>query len=335
MRYIYYCLLTLCSLGVTAQINEKGFNFQGYARDFEGTALGNQEVTVKFSIYEQGQAATFVEEHTVTTDPFGLFGATIGTINTAVFYGLDWANRNYYLQVEVRAFGADFIEISNTALLSVPYAQAAGNGVPAGTILPFGGNKDKIPTGYVACDGSVYDQNDSQYAALFDVIGFNWGSNAGQFRVPDLRGYFLRGLSEGVNDPDFASRTFLFNNGTDIYGNDDNTGNVTGSYQFDINRSHGHITATDGPHTHVMRKDLNIAELGGLGGAIFDSQGAAVPVSQGGLALAPGGIEETHYNTSQTGYFVEQSGQHGHAVLADGGTESRPKNAYVLYIIKL
>lgn len=312
MRYVLLSFLAFLSFFSFAQINEKGFSFQGYARDFEGTALGNQEVTIRFTIYEMGEAATFVEEQTLPTDPFGLFGTTIGLVNTASFYGIDWGNRDYSLQVEVRAFGADFIEISNSPLLSVPYAQAAGNGVPPGTIMAFGGTIDKVPAGWVPCTGQVLDQTDPLYEPLFDVLGFNWGNVAGQFKLPDLRGRFLRGTDDGSGiDPD-ASARFALDGG--------NTGDAVGTYQTDEFFSHNHNGATvnDGAHAHSIRGERSGAASAGGDDIILDLDNNGIVSADFGNSTETDGVHSHNFTTNLT-----------------GGAETRPENAAVLYIIKL
>lgn len=63
--------------------------------------------------------------------------------------------------------------------------------VPIGTILPFGGSV--VPTGYLLCDGTAYPRT-GIYSNLFATIGTSFGSPDGNsFNVPDFRGQFLRG----------------------------------------------------------------------------------------------------------------------------------------------
>ena len=69
-------------------------------------------------------------------------------------------------------------------------------GVPTGTVLPFMGNT--APTGYVICDGTEY--NISSHINLANFIkeqfgSYNYFGGDGEttFKVPDLRGEFLRG----------------------------------------------------------------------------------------------------------------------------------------------
>lgn len=82
-----------------------------------------------------------------------------------------------------------------TAVISFP--------VLVGTIVAYGGGQSSIPpgSGWLLCDGSQFDQ--AKYPDLAAVLG---NSN----RVPDLRGYFLRGLdTSGSVDPDGSGRKLL------------------------------------------------------------------------------------------------------------------------------
>lgn len=61
-----------------------------------------------------------------------------------------------------------------------------------GFIKPYAGAS--IPTGYLLCNGAAISR--AQYPELFAAIGTTWGAGDGSstFNIPDLRGYFLRGV---------------------------------------------------------------------------------------------------------------------------------------------
>jgi microcystin-dependent protein len=82
--------------------------------------------------------------------------------------------------------------------------------VPTGAVMPFAMNS--APTGWLAANGTEYAKTGT-YAALFAAIGVTYGETNGaggagttHFRVPDLRGYFVRGV--GTNADGTASGTF-------------------------------------------------------------------------------------------------------------------------------
>lgn len=166
------------------------------------------------------------------------------------------------------------------------------SGLPAGTILAFGGSV--APDGFLECDGSP--QNPLLYPDLYAAIQTNWGGTPGVvFNLPDLRGQFLRGWNHGSgNDPDAAARQ-------------DSTysvvkGDVVGSYQNHEFRSHNH---GGGDHSHSLPAIWHAA-VGGFKD----------------LNNTSGEAEDTSLPSS------------GIIIATEGGSETRPKNAYVMYIIK-
>ena len=93
-----------------------------------------------------------------------------------------------------------------------------GGSVSIGSIETFAGVAAKIPEGYLLCNGQEVSR--TTYKDLFDVIGTTYGSTSGTtFKVPDLRGEFIRGFDAG--------------RGVDI-------GRVFGSWQVDEFKTHNH-----------------------------------------------------------------------------------------------
>lgn len=161
---------------------------------------------------------------------------------------------------------------------------------PVGTIVAFGGSKDRLPAGWLVCDGRDYDRI-GVYKPLFDAIGTTWGGDgANRFNVPDLQGLFLRGWSDqsGV-DPDAPFRT----NSRPGLANPGAGQNAVGSKQGDTFTS----------HTHDW--------MSGTGWAEPRDGGNRFPVAR-----------------NEAGF------EHAGPSQRQGGNETRPKNAYVLYIIK-
>ena len=111
--------------------------------------------------------------------------------------------------------------------------------VPIGTIMAYAGAVDGNAKGqlerqgWLVCDGEEYSEAD--YPELENTIGVYYGrpSRAGMFKVPDLRGRFVRGVDNGAGrDPDASSR------GASAEGG--NTGDMVGSAQDDAFKSHEH-----------------------------------------------------------------------------------------------
>ncbi|MBV5315259.1 MAG: tail fiber protein [Prolixibacteraceae bacterium] len=290
---LMFVLVTLFSMA------QNGISFQGIARDAQGMALSSKSVIVKFTI------GTFNETQTLTTDNFGVFSAVIGSVNTTGFGNLVFANVTDNLKVEV-----DGTTIYDDKFNYAPYAKAAENGVPVGSIMPWAGAVtsgnalEEVIPGWVVCNGATLS-SDGKYAKLKTVLGSSWGTN----KVPDLRGTFLRGVNngrtDGFNDPDAANRVAV---------NSGNTGDKVGSFEGDAYKSHNHTgtNSTDGAHTHTYTNYTGWAEAGG-------SYWQNIVTRSSSEAA----------NTSS-------SGNHSHTVTINnaGGNETRPVNAGVNFIIK-
>lgn len=131
-------------------------------------------------------------------------------------------------------------------------------GIPAGCILAFAGEKNRIPKGWLVCDGRVLKNTD--YPKLYSAIGTVWGgSGTPDFYLPDLRGMFLRGVSEeSNNDPDKELRKSPKEGGS----NPGNNKNNVGSIQKDEIRSHNHGI---NPPNAFMNNDANSNSVEGRG----------------------------------------------------------------------
>jgi microcystin-dependent protein len=159
------------------------------------------------------------------------------------------------------------------------------------------------------CDGSAVSR--STYANLFTAIGTGWGSGDGAttFNLPDLRGRFLRGVDpNAMNDPDANARTAINPGG--------NTGAKVGTLETDVFANHDH-TLNDPGHSH------------GVGA--YDWDNGLVPGHWlGGSSQAPDMPNTTFWSQS----LATAGSPTGITIAAAGGSETRPKNAAVTYIVK-
>ena len=161
----------------------------------------------------------------------------------------------------------------------------------AGEIRAFGGQS--CPANWLVADGTELPE--AGHASLVAAIGDLWGSTeAGKFKLPDLRGTFLRGWNQGRDgkgsDPEAAGREIP--PGAPI--NPSTKGNQVGTYQNDQFRSHSHSI------TKTARWGDKFADDIGWG-----ADNGSHP--HGGFT----------FTTDAT-----------------GGAESRPSNVYVLFCIR-
>jgi microcystin-dependent protein len=127
--------------------------------------------------------------------------------------------------------------------------------VPAGAVQAFAMNS--APTGWLAADGNEYDKTGT-YAALFAAIGTTYGETNGSggagtshFRVPDLRGYFVRG--SGTNSDSTASGTF----------------GVKQAHAFE---SHRHFVMSNGSGVAISNGNQTMQMIGNQGDNPFSYQ---------------------------------------------------------------
>ncbi len=173
--------------------------------------------------------------------------------------------------------------------------------MPVGTIIPWsGGDLTILGDHWKVCDGTPLDNSD--YKELSQVLGTNWGNDnppQGKILLPNLQGVFLRGVNgvrkEPFNDPDADAR--LKADGSKFPSGQ--TGNVVGSFQRDTVVSHDH----DINDNTVKTPDNRVGGFAGNGGA-------TASINQG---------EKSNPETSTS----------------FGGSETRPTNAYVYFIIKV
>ncbi len=133
------------------------FNYQAIARNMSGAILPNQNVTCRFTLRDISATGPIIyqEQQQLQTNQFGLFTALIGNGNVLQgnFSSISWGNSAKFLQVEFDPEGgANFLVVSSTQMVSVPYAlyaETAGNGVGGGT----GATGATGPTGATGATG--------------------------------------------------------------------------------------------------------------------------------------------------------------------------------------
>lgn len=209
------------------------------------------------------------------------------------------------------------------------------NTVPTGSV--FYVVMPTAPAGYLVCDGSLHSI--TSYPNLFAAIGYSYGGSGSTFRLPDLRGEFIRGHDGG--------------RGIDL-------GRVLGSTQADSVASHSHSASlsgtsgsggahihtasssvTDSGHQHLMPGDDQLSFANGVAGWSARSNGS---FSYDATSRSGGGAQVWLTSDSATGVTVATSvanaPAHTHDVTVNGSTsatgdaETRPRNVALTPIIK-
>jgi microcystin-dependent protein len=151
---------------------------------------------------------TFTATDTITSTKMNnIIDQTTMTGDAVIGTTLEVANG----QLKIRPQGVTSNELAENAVKTIAIEDGAVTSaklnssvilVPAGAVMPFAMNS--APTGWLAANGAEYSKVNATYLALFTAIGVVYGETNGSggvgtthFRVPDLRGYFVRG--HGVN----------------------------------------------------------------------------------------------------------------------------------------
>ena len=301
-----YALGSLTHVGYSTNGVYHGTPLNGSAALIDGT-VSNPKIAAIQPGNINGTAANYVEVGTPspkyfpynTSNPNG-YGITIHNIaNNNV-------NRAKLSKTTDLAFGGAAVgtdELRDASVTAQKLANGAivqtamGGGynlLPAGVILPWAGGLI-CPTGFKFCDGSLLYSSD--YPELFAAIGYIWTWNpteiaAGnsstfyEFRLPDLRGKFLRGaqLTRSTGGDVNSSRVSINPSGMAL-------AQGIGSYQTDDTRSHLHSLL------------LNTSGPGGSGSAHNTSDSGSAQLT-GGIATAGIAGFETRPSNIGIGYII-------------------------------
>jgi len=213
--------------------------------------------------------------------------------------------------------------------------------IPIGTVMPYIVNSSLQleVSGWFVCDGrfipSLSHLTNDEKSVLINLLYAS--GNPNYYYLPDMRGYFLRGVDGGSgNDPDHASRG--------------GWGNKLGGIQNDTLKIHNHIGILSSHHHTGVTDSIGNHNHGGFTGVsrkIDDSAPEDYPydirndLAIGGTATAVKNDPKiSHKHAISTGgahkHTFTTSGPIGDPLVIqnNGGNETRPKNIGVSYIIK-
>lgn len=227
--------------------------------------------------------------------------------------GSDTASVNLYLD-------GFYLEEANNVTNSL-------GGVPAGTILPWGG-VGSPPAGFILCDGQQVAE--ATFPELFATIGTSYntgGEVAGFFRVPDFTGRFPVG--EGDSGTTGSTSLSLGDQGgeaehqltiAEMPSHDHGAGGSTGSAG---SHSHGGGTAGGGSHTHGVP-------------VVAFSPGSGTSGAEG--TSGPNTTFQTDAGGSSHSHTISSDGSHTHTITVglegnDQTHENMPPFTTVKYMI--
>jgi len=162
-------LIALLSMGLAFAVKAQApqqFNYQGAARNSNGTPIANKNISLRISILDASATGTaqYSEVRSVTTNSIGLYAISIGstgaTSTTGSVGAVTWGTGLKFVKVEVDPDNGSNFSLAGTAqLLSVPYALYAANG-PTGPQGPAGPAGVAGPAGIQGTPGVKGDKGD-------------------------------------------------------------------------------------------------------------------------------------------------------------------------------
>ena len=259
------------------------------------STAGQERIRVEanaFTIFQNGQIR-FSESSSNGSNFVGLQAPS--SVSSNVTFRLPAADGN----------AGEFLKTDGSGNLSFSIVQ----GVPSGAVFCIA--VASVPSGYLECNGQSVSR--TTFSALFAVIGTQYGSsNSSTFKVPDLRGEFIRG----------------FDNGRGV-----DSGRSIASSQSDQNDSHTHSFSASAT---TSNKSLtgNVRKISETFAGAGTTSGVFSKLSNQNAPLTPGSPDDSPAG----GFSMDAS--HSHTLSVSGttgsqGGEARPRNIAMMYVIKV
>jgi len=374
-KYLLFCLTFLLFtsniLTSYAQTPAK-FNYQAVIRNSTGSALPNEDVDLRFQIYDAQSGGQLIYEETFAgeqTNAFGVLNLQIGgSPTTGNLATLNWGSSVFWVMIRMKPAGTgNYADISDdrTQLVSVPFAMYAANS-PQTTYTEG--------TGIDITNGVITNAAPDQTVTLTSATGINATGTYPNFTIanaaPDQT-VAITGVGVTVTGtyPNFtitavdptppgtivayggpiAPLGWQLCDGTFLnkltysalfavigtsFGEPNNAQfqvpDLRGVFLRGVNGSQS------GPWADPETNGRTFMYTGGAtGNAIGSVQGDAFQNHThyiGGFGLASGNGGDTRFNTLSDYGNRQYDRLSGSA--NGGGSETRPKNVYVNYIIK-
>ncbi|WP_455635910.1 Vir protein [Parabacteroides sp.] len=185
-RKILMLCAWLLAIGLTQAQTPQLISYQAVARDLTGKVLSEKPISVQVEILQGGNQGTavYTETHELTTTKTGTINLLIGGGNPSAgtFAEIDWSKAPYFLRLGMKqGKEAEYTEVSNTQMVSVPYALYAEK---AGSVVNQGETVSPVtPANYTFVEidsgGNIYELlngevTDSDGIFLdFDIVYLN------------------------------------------------------------------------------------------------------------------------------------------------------------------
>lgn len=170
---------------------------------------------------------------------------------------------------------------------------STASSIPTGTIFEFAGPTDKVPAGYVLCDGRALSRTD--YARLFSIIGTTYGAGDGSttFNVPNKGGRVGLGADStyALGATGGATTVTLTTDQMPSHSHTTSSQSTTTSGGPSTASTGGPSTASTGGasvgHTHSMQSHTHSGTTGGMSANTSHSHSIYGPTNVSGYSSVP------------------------------------------------
>jgi len=159
----------------------------------EGGAPVNGTRNLRLTLWDSATSTESVNTRCITTAAGAMVtNGRFQVVLDAACAGVVRSTPDLWLEIEVNGGS-----LGRTKLSAVPFAIEANRAagltplaanalIPTGTIVAFGGTADRVPEGWLPCDGRVLTR--AMYSGLFDAIGTAHGGDGTRFNFPTSAG---------------------------------------------------------------------------------------------------------------------------------------------------
>ena len=310
-KYLLFILCIALSSSIFAQSVPQGIPFQGVARDLSGTPIAKKEIKIRInllSVNADGQIL-YQEFHNVTTNQLGLFDLVVGQgrATEAEFNTIPWSLQDIWMELSIndQEEGGTYQVLSNSQLLSVPYALHAGTAdeltanYPQSTTGPFWkttGNGNSLPQFHFI--GTV-DAKDFNIRTANQIrMTIESGGDVDIANSIDVGQDVFLNTSGGqtINQGDFTSEQNVTLN--TVGGQTINQGDFTSEQNVDLNTEGGE-TNVFGDLTAQRNVTLNTVDGQTINQGDFTSEQNVTLNTQGGVTDINGNLQVLNQSSTE------------------------------------
>jgi len=136
-NYFILCYALLNVASFFAQESQKNFiNYQGLARTADNELMANETMVIGIDLKIGGaaEAATYSENHTVTTDANGVFSLKIGNgdLVSGDYNNFQWGEWAIFVTISINGS-----QVGTTEMTAVPYAISSGDSAQEANQVPY------------------------------------------------------------------------------------------------------------------------------------------------------------------------------------------------------